>query len=102
MEETVQHCIISCGQSWSTWLRSEIGAPGSQTDQEVWQQWIELTEKLKRSRNGVKKLREAANLMWEIWKARNRFMFDGEEFDEACVLERARRSESEFQACLLN
>ncbi|QHO37977.1 uncharacterized protein DS421_4g116290 [Arachis hypogaea] len=74
-EETVFHCLWECPDALETWRIAGLLFPNH--SEKPWKWWLKLEEELRRNED-TKKIREiAANVIWQLWKARNGFIFKG-------------------------
>ncbi|KAL4306900.1 hypothetical protein AHAS_Ahas16G0224500 [Arachis hypogaea] len=65
---------------------------------EIWQWWIQLMEKTKNQRNGRQIAVTVSYLLWELSKARNKFIFKDEAVSPTQILDNAIASASKFRA----
>ncbi|RYR26958.1 uncharacterized protein LOC107627689 [Arachis ipaensis] len=90
-EESVGHCIFDCPDSMEAWRLAELEVPAQQM--KPWKRWLEFIQATSlRSHNYSSDIELAANLCWQIWKARNELVFNKDRRIPWMCVEVARRS----------
>lgn len=84
--ETLEHLFLFCSWTTGVWLHPQINIDiqlSLVTRIEVW-----LTEKAE-SPNNSPALELIANVLWQIWRMRNSFIFRGDRLDPSLATENA-------------
>ncbi|XP_057739753.1 uncharacterized protein LOC130956785 [Arachis stenosperma] len=75
--ESITHCLITCNKAQDIWSRSQIylHLPHPTGDQ-FFEWWQELKTKLEWQHDGERLMGLVASICWNIWKARNLWVFE--------------------------
>nr|XP_027089582.1 uncharacterized protein LOC113710661 [Coffea arabica] len=96
-EETVEHMIFFCNNAEPIWKLAPIQWDGLlQWRSNFWRWWEGILEARSRQR-GEDHITLTANIIWQIWKARNARQFEGKRGEHMTLLETARNEWLEFQ-----
>ncbi|RYR06271.1 hypothetical protein Ahy_B06g086030 [Arachis hypogaea] len=75
--ETICHCLFFCQKSKEAWDRSSLpGLVCGDGSFSFWRTWLESVGKLKRRRSNNRDFQMLAIMCWQIWKSRNRLIFE--------------------------
>ncbi|XP_071905812.1 uncharacterized protein [Coffea arabica] len=80
-QETVEHLLLTCPHTENIWKASPIqwdGAKEQQGDFKMW--WLRISEARHRS-EGMEHIGLTANILWQVWKERNKREFENTTFD---------------------
>ena len=96
-EETVEHMIFFCKMAEPRWTLAPIQWDGLlQWRENIWRWWEGLLQARKRTR-GEDHITLTANIIWQLWKARNARQYEGKYRDHLSVIETANNEWLEFQ-----
>nr|XP_027100913.1 uncharacterized protein LOC113720151 [Coffea arabica]XP_027101109.1 uncharacterized protein LOC113720465 [Coffea arabica] len=80
-QETVEHLLLNCPHTENIWKASPIqwdGAKEQQGDFKRW--WLRISEARHRT-EGMEHIGLTANILWQVWKERNKREFENATFD---------------------
>ncbi|XP_071933079.1 uncharacterized protein [Coffea arabica] len=96
-EETVEHIIFFCNNAEPIWKLAPIQWDGLlQWRSNFWRWWEGILKARKRLK-GEDHITLTANIIWQIWKARNARRYEGKYGDHMSILDNAKNEWLEFQ-----
>ena len=95
--ETLEHLFFECDYAKKIWKLSPISWDGLIDLQACfWRWWEGLLEATQRA-NGKEHIELTINILWQIWKARNKIIFDNAKVEEITVVRKAQQEWMEFK-----
>ncbi|RYR46649.1 hypothetical protein Ahy_A07g032408 [Arachis hypogaea] len=74
--ESILNTTIHEGEDSVTWMKEKNGGYSVASGYR-WRWWVNTMEKVKSNAESNEKLELVANLLWQLWKARNELVFEG-------------------------
>lgn len=95
-EETVEHMIFFCSNTQMVWKLAPINWDGLNDFRCNFPRWWERILQAKSRKEGEEHITLTANIIWQIWKARNQKVFKKDETDAREVVQKAHHEWLEF------
>ncbi|XP_027118516.1 uncharacterized protein [Coffea arabica] len=77
-QETVEHLLLSCPSTLDIWKVAPIQWDGVRDQQEDFKRWWCKISKAKARLEGTQHIGLTANILWQVWKERNKQLFEGQ------------------------
>ncbi|MED6172305.1 hypothetical protein PIB30_048850 [Stylosanthes scabra] len=96
--ESVFHCFWGCPNSIEVWRLANFPLP--QVPEDPWRWWLKLGDLLCMEPTHLRQSELAANIIWQLWCARNSLIFEQHRLSSAAILDAATRA-MEFRSPFL-
>lgn len=96
--ETVEHILFQCRKAQIIWKLAPIHWDGLQHHTACFKNWWAEVIQAKSRQEGRDHIALTVNILWQIWKARNKKEFERKSTEELKVIDKACREWKEFDA----
>ncbi|XP_071917223.1 uncharacterized protein [Coffea arabica] len=96
--ETIEHIFFNCPTAQVIWKIAPVQWEGlAKLQGNLWRWWEAVLQAAKETQ-GVGRIQLTANILWQIWKARNKFTFQCEIADANVIVDKAQQEWIEYEA----
>nr|XP_027120381.1 uncharacterized protein LOC113737334 [Coffea arabica] len=98
--ETIEHIFFTCPTAKVIWKIAPVRWEGlAKLQGNLWRWWEAVLQAAKKS-EGVGRIQLTANILWQIWKARNKVTFQQEITDAKNIVDKAQQEWIEYEAAM--
>ena len=95
--ETIEHMLFFCNNAKTTWKLAPIQWDGLKDMRSNFVRWWEGILGTKKREQGKEHIALTVNILWQIWKARNRKAFDEKDADPRKSVQKAMVEWNEYR-----
>ena len=96
--ETIEHIFVCCPKAKVVWKLAPVRWEGLVALQGNLWRWWEAVMQSARKTQGEDRIRLTVNVMWQVWKARNKLTFQSEIVDAKLVVDKAQQEWIKYEA----
>ncbi|XP_071926080.1 uncharacterized protein [Coffea arabica] len=96
--ETIEHIFFFCPKAKVVWKLAPVKWEGLVAMQGNLWRWWEAVMQSARKTQGEDRIRLTVNVLWQIWKARNKLTFQSEIVDAKLMVDKAQQEWIEYEA----
>ena len=95
---TIEHIFFNCPTAQVIWKIAPVRWEGlAKLQGNLWRQWEAMLQAAKETQD-VGRIQLTANILWQIWKARNKFTFQQEIANVKVIVDKAQQEWIEYEA----
>ncbi|CDP14369.1 unnamed protein product [Coffea canephora] len=95
--ETIEHLLFFCDNALAIWKVAPVSWAGLECLRNNFGHWWEEIREARAMESGQERIELTVNVLWQIWKSRNRRQFEDKGMDPMTVVNKATREWREFQ-----
>lgn len=94
--ETMEHMFFQCSIAKTVWKLAPVRWEGLRELQDNMWKWWEAVTQTRTKEQGLERTILTANILWQLWKARNKAVFDHQSGEAREIVQRAQQEWMEF------
>ncbi|KAL3511189.1 hypothetical protein ACH5RR_030590 [Cinchona calisaya] len=99
--ESLEHTLFFCSNARNVWERAPVQWEGLNDLRRDFWQWFSKIRGASKGHEENQRIQLTINLLWHIWKARNKWIFNAERVDFMDVIHQAQQDWNEVQDVLI-
>ncbi|XP_027086499.1 uncharacterized protein [Coffea arabica] len=96
--ETIEHMLFYCPAAQVVWKLAPVKWEGIAELQCNFWRWWDAVMQSAREVQGLDRIQLTVNILWQVWKARNKMTFQTERVDAKLIVDKAQREWLEYEA----
>ena len=96
--ETIEHIFFFCPKVQVVWKLAPVRWEGLADLQGNMWRWLDAVMQAARETQGVDRIRFTVNILWQLWKVRNKMTFQTENVDAKMIVDKAQQEWIEYDA----
>lgn len=94
--ETVEHLFLLCPIAERVWKLASVNWDGLKSCQHNFWRWWQAVMQSATKERGLDHVHLTVNILWQLWKSRNRIVIEKEQLDALRLIQKAHREWMEF------